>query len=74
VYADGFNILGTRLHTIKKNREALVVGTVEISGKLVTNKNFITEQIKSRPKSRNACYRSVQNLLSSSLLSKNLKI
>jgi hypothetical protein len=43
-------------------------------GKLVTNKNLITEQIKSRPKSQNACYRSVQNLLSSSLLSKNLKI
>jgi hypothetical protein len=32
------------------------------------------EEIKSRLKSRNACYHSVQNLFSSSLLSKNLKI
>jgi len=38
------------------------------------NQNFIQEEIKSRLKSRNACYHSVQNLLSSSLLSKNLKI
>ena len=32
------------------------------------------EEIKSRLKSGNACYHSVQNLLSYSLLSKNLKI
>ena len=31
-------------------------------------------KVKSRLKSGNACYHSVQNLLSSSLLSKNLKI
>ena len=36
--------------------------------------NFIQEEIKSRLKPGNACYQSVQNLLSSSLLSKNLKI
>jgi len=36
--------------------------------------NSIQEEIKSRLKSGNACYHSVQNLLSSSLLSKNLKI
>ena len=36
--------------------------------------NSIQEEIKSRLKAGNACYRSVQNLLSSSLLSKNLKI
>ena len=34
----------------------------------------IQKEIKSRLKSGNACYHSVQNLLSSSLLSKNLKI
>ena len=34
----------------------------------------IAEEIKSRLKSRNVCYHSVQNLLSSRLLSKNLKI
>jgi len=40
----------------------------------LTNQNSIQEEIKSRLKSGNACYHSVQNLLSSSLLSKNLKI
>ena len=39
-----------------------------------TYKNSIREEIKSRLKSGNACYYSVQNLLSSSLLYKNLKI
>ena len=34
----------------------------------------IQEEMKSRLKLGNACYHSVQNLLSSSLLSKNLKI
>jgi len=43
-------------------------------GTTLTNKNSIEEEIKSRLKSRNACYRLVQNVLSSSLLSKNLKI
>ena len=43
-------------------------------GTTLTNNNSIQEEIKSRLKSRNACYLSVQNLLSSSLLSKNLKI
>jgi hypothetical protein len=41
---------------------------------MLTNQNSIQEEIKSRLKSGNACYHSVQNLLSSSLLSKNLKI
>jgi len=38
------------------------------------NQNSIQEEIKSRLKSRNACYHFVQNLLSSSLLFKHLKI
>jgi hypothetical protein len=38
------------------------------------NQNSLMEEIKSRLNSGNACYRSVQNLLSSSLLSKNIKI
>jgi len=38
------------------------------------NQNSIQEEIKSRLKSGNACYYSVQNLLSSSVLSKNIKI
>ena len=43
-------------------------------GTTLTNKNSIKEEIISRLKSGNACYYSVQNLLSSSLLSKNLNI
>ena len=43
-------------------------------GKTLTNQNSIQEEIKSRLKSRNACYHSVQNISPSSLLSKNLKI
>ena len=39
-----------------------------------THQNSIQEEIKSRLKLGNACYHSVQNLLSSSLLSKNVKI
>ena len=38
------------------------------------NQNSIQEEIKSRLKSGNSSYHSVQKLLSSSLLSKNLKI
>ena len=43
-------------------------------GTNLTNQNSIQEKIKSRLKPGNACYYSVQNLLSFSLLSKNLKI
>jgi hypothetical protein len=40
----------------------------------ITNKNLIQEEIKIRLNSGNACYHSVQNLFSSHLLSKNIKI
>jgi len=43
-------------------------------GTTLENPNSILEEIKSRLKSGNACCHSVQNLLSSRLLSKNLKI
>ena len=43
-------------------------------GTALTNQNSIPEEIKSRLRSGNACYHSVQNLLSSRLLTKNLKI
>jgi hypothetical protein len=42
-------------------------------GTTLTNQNSIYEEIKNKLKSGNACYHSVQNLLSSSLLSKNVK-
>jgi hypothetical protein len=40
----------------------------------LTNQNDIHDEIKSTLNSRNACCYSVQNLLSSCLISKNLKI
>jgi hypothetical protein len=43
-------------------------------GRTITNENLIHEEIKRRLNSGNACYHSVQNLLSSRLLSKNIKI
>jgi len=43
-------------------------------GTNLTNQNSIPEEIKSRLRSGNAWYHSVQNLLSSMLLPKNLKI
>jgi len=43
-------------------------------GTTLTNQNSIAKEIKSRLSSGNVCYHSVQNLLSSSLISKNLKI
>ena len=42
-------------------------------GTTLTNQNSIQEEIKSRLKLGNACYYSVQNILSSRLLSKNLR-
>jgi hypothetical protein len=41
---------------------------------IVTNKNLIQEEIKRRLNSGDASCHSVQNLLSSRLLSKNIKI
>jgi hypothetical protein len=43
-------------------------------GTTVTNQNLIQEKIKRRLNSGNDCYHSVQNLLSSRLLSKSVKI
>jgi len=54
--------------TVERVEEFKYLGTT------LTNKNSIPEEIKSRLRSGNACYHSVQNLWSSRLLSKNLKI
>ena len=43
-------------------------------GTTLTNKNSIQEEIKSGLKSRNACFHSVHNLLSSSFLSKIIRL
>jgi len=42
-------------------------------GRISTNQNSIQEELTSRMKSGNVCYRSMQNLLFTSLLSRNIK-
>jgi hypothetical protein len=43
-------------------------------GTTITNENLIQEEIKRRLNSGNACYHSVQHLLSCRLLSKNIEV
>jgi len=64
-----------RSHNIKTDNSSLErVEDVKYLGTTPTNSNFIQEEIKCRMKTVNACYHPVQDLLSSSLLSKNIKI
>jgi len=77
----------TRYMTMSRDRNAGRISSMRIDnssiekveefkylGTTLTNQNSIQEEIKSRLKLGNACYYSVQNLLSSRLLSKNLKM
>ena len=50
------------------------VKTFKYLGSLLTNQNSIKDKIKCRLKAGNSCYYSVQTILSSRFLSKNLKI
>jgi hypothetical protein len=56
------------------NRSLENVSQFKYLGTTVTNKNVIPEEIRRRLNSGNAYYHSVQNLLSSRLLSKNMKV
>ena len=63
-----------RSHNIKTDNSSFDrVEEFKYLGTTLTNQNSIQEEIKSRLKLGNACYYSVQNLLSSSLLPKNFK-
>jgi hypothetical protein len=56
------------------NRSSKNVAKIKYLGMTVTDQNLIQEEIKKRLLSGNACYHSIQNLLSSHLLSKNVQI
>jgi hypothetical protein len=59
-----------------RNRKWVIenVSKFKYLGMTVTNPNLMREEIKRRFNSGNACYHPVQNLLSSRLLSKNVKV
>jgi len=64
-----------RSHSIKNDNSSFErVEQFKYLGTTLTNQNSIQEEIRGRLKLGSACYYSVQNLLPSSLLSKNLKI
>ena len=62
-------------HSMKSDNSSIErVEEFKYLGTTLTNQNSIQEDRRSRMKLGNACYYSVQDLLSSGLLSKNLKI
>ena len=64
-----------RIHSMKMDNSSIErVEEFKFLGTTLTNRNSIQEEIMNRLKLGNACCYSVQNLLSSSLLSKTLKI
>jgi hypothetical protein len=73
-------MLLSRHQNVGQNRDIIIanrsfenVSQFKYLGTTVTNQDLIQEEIKRRLNSGNACCHSVQNLLSSCLLSKKLK-
>jgi hypothetical protein len=62
------------LHGLLRGYIYIYKGQLKYLGTTVTNQNLIQEEIRWRLSSGNACYHSVQKLLSSRLFSKNLKM
>jgi hypothetical protein len=68
-----YQIAGQNGYIQADNKSIETVEQFKYLGTTLTNQNSIHEEIKSRLKSGNACYHSVQNLLCSSLLSKKCR-
>jgi hypothetical protein len=65
---------GQNYDTKIANRSFENVGQFKCFGTTVTNQNLIKQEIRRRLNSGDDCYHSVQNILSSHLLSKNVRI
>jgi len=64
-----------RIHSVRTDNSTFErVEDFKYLGTTLTNQSYLMEEIKSRLRSGNAFYHSVQNRLSSRLLTKNLKI
>ena len=64
-----------RSHGIKIDSSSFaIVEEFKYLGTILTNRNYIQEEMKIRLKSGKACYHFVQNLLSSKWLSKSINI
>jgi hypothetical protein len=64
-----------RIHSVRMDNSTFErVEDFKYLGTTLTNQNAIQEEIKSRLRSGNVCYYTVQKLLFSRLLSKNFKI